>query len=209
MKLGLLTDIHEHVDYLAAALQMLQQEAVDQIVVIGDIYETGKQLDEACQLLTEADAIGVWGNHDFGLCVNPIPEVREKFHLTTLAFMSRLTPWLDIGDCHFSHVEPWLDATELVDIWYFKGEPDRPESLERIFDAVPQRLMFSGHNHRWLLATRESVCDWKGEGPVDLSNQRYFVVIGALCDGNFATLDTASWTLTPRRVDLESTPRSV
>ena len=37
MKLGLITDIHEHVEFLARALARFERERVEQIVVIGDI----------------------------------------------------------------------------------------------------------------------------------------------------------------------------
>ena len=58
MKLGLITDIHEHVEYLRLALELFGSERVDQVVVIGDVVETGSQLEETCRLLSQANAIG-------------------------------------------------------------------------------------------------------------------------------------------------------
>ena len=66
MKLGLLTDIHEHVEHLRKALDHFEREDVDQVVVIGDVFELGKRIEETCHYLTEAKAVGVWGNHDYG-----------------------------------------------------------------------------------------------------------------------------------------------
>ena len=68
MKLGLITDIHEHADQLRRALARLRDERVDQIVLLGDMFEMGSRLDETCELLAGANVCGVWGNHDFGLC---------------------------------------------------------------------------------------------------------------------------------------------
>jgi hypothetical protein len=68
---------------------------------------------------------------------------------------------------------------------------------ERIFDAVPQRVMFAGHYHRWLLARPDQITDWLGTEPVDLSSGRAFAVIGAVCDGYSALFDTDTGTLTP------------
>ncbi len=68
MKLGLLADIHEHVEHLKTALHNFQNLGVDQIVVIGDVFDSGKQIRETCRLLADAGAVGVWGNHDYGLC---------------------------------------------------------------------------------------------------------------------------------------------
>ena len=41
MKLGLITDIHEQVEVLSIALDVLRDEAVDMIVLIGDVVGDG------------------------------------------------------------------------------------------------------------------------------------------------------------------------
>lgn len=200
MKLGLITDIHEHIEQLAAALARLRSERVDKIVVIGDIAETGQRLTETCRLLNKAGAIGVWGNHDYGLCVDPPPELQLKHSPEAFEFLRRLRPSLTIEDCYFSHVEPWLNPESIFDLWYYDGPPDEHGKLWRIFNAVPHRLMFAGHFHKWLLARPEEIVPWQGESPVKLDNGRYFCVIGALCDGYFATFDTETSELVPLRV---------
>ncbi len=79
MKPGLITDIHEHVEHLRTALDRFRAKGVDQVVVLGDVFETGGRIDETCWLLADANAIGVWGNHDYGLCVEPDAETRAKY----------------------------------------------------------------------------------------------------------------------------------
>jgi len=197
MKLGLLTDVHEYVDRLRVALDVFRQERVDQVVFLGDATCIGEQLEETCRLLQEAGAIGVWGNHELGLCHEPDAAVRARYPGAVMDFMSSLRPSLELGECHFSHVEPWLDPRDPAEINYFEGPPDSPAKLDRIFAAVPQRLLFAGHYHRWLLATPETIDNWTGERPVRLTQGRYFVVVGAVCDGRFAILDTDTAELTP------------
>jgi hypothetical protein len=102
-----------------------------------------------------------------------------------------------LEDCHFSHVEPWLDPEVATDLWYFEGPPDTPAKSQRIFAAVPQRVLFAGHFHQWLLATPEGIHTWHGQQPIRLTQGRYFVVIGALCEGRCATYDTATGELIP------------
>jgi hypothetical protein len=59
-------------------------------------------------------------------------------------------------------------------------------------------MMFAGHFHSWLLCTPDGIADWKGERPIRLFNdQRYFVVIGALCEGRYAVFDTDLSVLLP------------
>ncbi|HQR61122.1 MAG TPA: hypothetical protein PLH03_07165, partial [Methylophilaceae bacterium] len=66
--------------------------------------------------LKSAGAVGVWGNHDFGLCRDVASEVRLRFPHETLDYLATMRPRLEIEGCHFSHVEPWLDAEKLEDL---------------------------------------------------------------------------------------------
>ena len=197
MKLGLITDIHEHVGHLRTALEHFRREKVEQIVVIGDVFAMGERIEETCRLLADVNAIGVWGNHDFGLCVDLDDDIREKYPPVVIGFMASLRSRLDVGGCHFTHVEPWLNPEDVADLWYFEGPPDEHGELDRIFNAVPNRVMFAGHFHKWLLATPDGISEWKGKSPIRLDRGRYFVVVGALCEGQFALFDTDTSELLP------------
>ena len=198
MKLGLICDIHEHIEHLQQALDRFADYSVDRIVVIGDLFETGERIEELCQRLAAAGVVGVWGNHDYGLCVDPEPETRVKYPPVVLDFMATLQPRLEIEGCYFTHVEPWLDPEDVLDLWYYEGPPDEPAKLARIFAAVPHPVMFSGHYHRWLWATSDGITDWTGQTRLCLGDSpRSFVVVGALCDGRFATFDTQTLELVP------------
>ncbi|MGH7201612.1 MAG: metallophosphoesterase family protein [Planctomycetaceae bacterium] len=198
MKFGLLSDIHEETELLRAALDRMERQRVDRVIVLGDVFCTGERIDETCRLLAETGAIGVWGNHDFGLCHEPTDTVRAKYAAGVLDFMTTLQPHLEIGECLFTHVEPWLDPVSVMDLWYFGGPPESPERLGRVFASTGRRIIFAGHFHRWMLATPAGGQTWCGEHPVRLrSDERYFVVIGALCDGHWAVFDTETGELAP------------
>ena len=201
MKLGLITDIHEQTQHLRTALSLFRKEGVEQVVVIGDVCEMGERIEETCRLLAEANAIGVWGNHDFGLCVDLDDDIRQKYPSVVIEYMASLKPRLLVGGCHFTHVEPWLNPENLADLWYFEGPPDDRGKLERIFNAVPNRIMFAGHYHRWLLVTLDGMREWNGDSPIRLDHGRYFVVVGALCEGQFAIFDTDTSELLPFSAD--------
>jgi predicted phosphodiesterase len=205
MKLGLITDIHEDVELLQCALDRFDKERVDEVVVIGDVFAMGERIEETCRLLADANAIGVWGNHDCGLCMSPDAEMRERYSSDVIDFMTSLRPRLDVAGCHFTHVEPWLNPEDIMDLWYYEGPPDEPNKLERIFKAVPNRVMFSGHYHRWLLATPDGISPWNGERPIRLlDDARYFVVIGAICEGRYAVFDSDTSVLMPFNETQES-----
>jgi hypothetical protein len=197
MRLGLIADIHEHVEFLRAALDRFRQEHVDRVVVLGDVFETGERIEETCRLLAEAQAVGVWGNHDFGLCDNPSEEIRAKYPASVVEYMTTLHPRLKLDGCYFAHVEPWLDPEDVHDLWFVEGPPDSDRRLDQIFNAVPNRLMFAGHYHRWLLARPDGIAEWQGERPARLHDGRYFVVVDALVDGRYAMFDTETSELVP------------
>ncbi len=201
MRIGILADVHEHLSHLRWATDVLCEQKADRIVFLGDVFELGHHLKETVDLLAEAGAIGVWGNHDFGLCRdNPRPEDRQRYGEAVLEFMGSLQPRLELEGCHFTHIEPWLDPEKIEDLWYFEGLPETPSHLARSFAAVPNRLMFMGHYHHWLLATPEGVQPWAGDRPIVLdAAQRYLVAVHAVCDGRCALFDTGTSELFPFR----------
>ena len=72
MRLGIVADIHEDAEKLALALRRFRGEGVDRVVCLGDVaFALGSGLHETVALLADAGAVGVWGNHDLGLCHEP------------------------------------------------------------------------------------------------------------------------------------------
>jgi hypothetical protein len=198
MKLGILADIHEQVEPLRWAIHVLREHGAEHFVLLGDILEMGKHIDETVQLLEEVQAVGVWGNHDAGFCLEPSERIRQRYTTQVCAFMAKLQPRLQIDGCLFTHVEPWLDPSRIEDLWYFDGPPDTPERLARSFAAVPNRVLFLGHFHRWLLGTPEGLLPWQGDRPVILDcERRHLVVIHAVWDGKCALFDTRTDQLLP------------
>jgi predicted phosphodiesterase len=198
MKLGLLADIHEHTRELQKAIAVLQQHGAERFVVLGDVFETGKRIEQTVRVLQQVEAVGVWGNHDVGLCFNPDEKVCQRYSAAVLDFMGSLKPHLEIDGCLFSHVEPWLDPHRVEAVWYFDGPPDSPEKLARSFAAVQHRVLFIGHLHRWLLGRPEGVMAWRGKQQACLdSASRHLVVVHAVWDGKCALFDTKTGALTP------------
>jgi Calcineurin-like phosphoesterase superfamily domain len=122
MKLGILADIHEQTDELRKAIDILQQHGAERFVVLGDVFEMGKRIEDTVRLLQDVEAVGVWGNHDIGLCFDLDEEVRQRYSAAVLDFMGSLQPRLAIDGCLFTHVEPWLDPHKIEDLWYFARE---------------------------------------------------------------------------------------
>ena len=206
MQLGLLADIHEAVEPLQRALAEFRRREVEVVVCLGDACDTFSPVgrsDEVADLLRAAKAVGVWGNHDFGLCVDVPERVRQIAALKTLEYMANFQPHLSIAGCRFSHVEPWLDAHLVENLWYFDGLPDTPEKAGRSFASVPERVLFVGHFHRWLVMTPTGQLAWDGEQPLELAvDTRYLIVVAPVVSGWCAIFDTDESRLTPIRCDV-------
>jgi predicted phosphodiesterase len=202
MLIGILADIHDAVGPLRAALTALRQRGVEQVVTLGDAFDSYRRGDpeiEVASLLHEAGAIGVWGNHDAGLSHEVSVQVRDVADPTLLAFAAHLQPQLTLEGCRFSHIEPWRNPCRVEDLWAFDGVPDTDIQAERSFEAVSERVLFLGHFHAWL-AMKRSVgrMPWDGLHPITLRGpERYLVVIAPVADGWCATFDTEQFELTP------------
>ena len=201
MKLGLITDIHEHVADLELALAECDRHGVDRIICLGDVFRSGSAIRETVALLADRGIAGVWGNHDFGLCSHPSAAVaprRADYVGPVLDYMATFQPSLEVEDCLFSHVEPWRNLNDVMGLWYLGGLPDVPAKAARSFDACRQRVMFSGHHHRWLATTRHGVIPWDESRSIRLERpERYLVVVAAVCEGFCGIYNTETCELLP------------
>ncbi len=201
VRIGIVADIHEAVEPLQRALAEFRRRGVDQVVSLGDACDTFGRLgrtSEVVALLREVHAVGVWGNHDFGLSCEVPERLRQQTAPDVLEYMATMQPHLVVDGCRFSHVEPWLDARKLEDLWYFDGPPDTPDKVDRSFAAVPEHRLFIGHFHRWLVMTQAGQIKWDGERSLALTVElRYLVVVAPVFQGWCAIYNTADSQLTP------------
>src|SRR5262245_58131795 len=120
MRIGLVTDIHDHVEPLARALELFRQRGVDLVVTVGDscdAFTRHSRAAEVVELLRGAGAVGVWGNHDLGLCHQVKDSTRQRYPAAALDFMATMQPRLVLGESHFSHVEPSVEPHDAEALW--------------------------------------------------------------------------------------------
>jgi len=197
MKIGILADIHGHVKHLTNALDRIRCEQVDQFVVLGDVIYDSKSAPETVSLLNDCGAVGVWGNHELGLCVDPDDKVRKLYTEPVIEFFSRLKSHFELGELLFSHTLPNQDASDPVS-YYLGPRPDEEGALDVCFSQFRHRVMMVGHFHRWFAATPAGRMAWDGDEPIMLdSGTRYFFVIHAVMDGWAAVIDDENNILTP------------
>ena len=200
MRLGLLADIHGQVDQLEIALKKLREQEVDQFIVLGDVIYDSRNASETIALLQEHQALGVWGNHDLGLCHEPNEWAFSRFSKTVLDYFGALGPRYELGDFLFSHTFPEQDPTDPA-AYYLGPRPNDPNAFVESFSRYPHRVIFIGHFHRWMITSDEQQMKWDGEQPVELvPTNRYFVIVNAVMNGWAAMFDDTVNVLTPVRL---------
>ena len=76
-QIGILSDIHATPDPLREALDLFEQEQVDEIICVGDISGYGDDLDTTLQILMKTDCHIISGNHDEWLLRAPSREKKN------------------------------------------------------------------------------------------------------------------------------------
>jgi predicted phosphodiesterase len=200
MRIGLLADIHEATDFLDAALTHFDDQGVDQVVLLGDVFDTGQNLEPVVRRLLQANAGGVWGNHELGLCHEVEPDVLERYPPLITNYFARLHPRWEFERYLATHALPTLDYADPL-AYYESPRPDEEAARGPCFAQFPGRVMVMGHYHRWFAATPDGIVAWKGERPLDLSaSAAWLIVIHAVAEGWCAVLDTSRETLFPHRL---------
>jgi hypothetical protein len=200
MKIGILADIHGHVGNLKKAIARLRLERVDLFVVLGDVIYNGVNAPETVAMLKDCEAVGVFGNHELGLCVDPRDDLRRRYDDYILDFFQSLKPQFETGELLFSHTLPDQDASDPFS--YFLGpHPEEEGALDNCFAKFSQHVIMTGHFHKWFAATPAGRIAWSGEDPIKLDpHQRYFFVIDAVMNGHAAVLDDEQKILSPVHV---------
>ncbi len=200
MRIGLLADIHGNLENLRSALARLEREAVDKTIVLGDLIESRRNAVETVALLKARDAVGVWGNHELALCVEPQPQIRAAYTESVVEYFSTLVARFELGDLLFAHTLPSQDATDPA-AYYLGPHPHEAGALDDSFARFPHRIMFVGHFHRWFAATPHASISWDGSEPIEFeSRQRYLVIVHAVLNGWCAVYDSSTNVLKPLAV---------
>ncbi len=151
MKLAFISDIHGNLEALNVALEIIEGQAVDEIICLGDVVGYGANPCECLELVRlKTDKI-ILGNHDAAAVEKTDPNYFNEFAREAVFWTQSV---LSEDQKTFLKSLPLslkMDALHLV-----HGSPDAPEHWNYIFspyDAIRQfahidgDVCFVGHSH--------------------------------------------------------------
>ncbi len=163
MSYAIISDIHSNLEALNTVFGVIDAEAVDEVVCLGDVVGYGPDPDECIDLVRERCRFTIRGNHDDAvmgdaLDFNPIAKEVIEWTRQALkpglfssaakrerwAFIKNLDPARREGRVLFVHGSPRDPVKEYVmrnDVVF------APEKLQDIFSRI-DRICFVGHTHQ-------------------------------------------------------------
>jgi predicted phosphodiesterase len=159
-KIAVIADIHSNLKALNLALNKLEKECVEKIIVCGDVVGYGKQPNQCCEIMQKLNCHVVAGNHDWAVAGNTeyedshsstairgINETKKIITPGNLSWLKRLKLHHVIDEMEFVHsslVEPekWyyltLGSTSKNSIW---------QDVRDNFNVMKGQVCFVGHTH--------------------------------------------------------------
>lgn len=176
---GIFADVHGAQRTLASALADCRVAGVEQIALLGDLFDRAEQADGCARALAGWPTIGVWGNHEREIVHGAAGE--GVLSPQTVCLLTGLTEELLIEDVCLTHeAAQWSRAATLARLAMplASGVPHS--------EPGQARITFAGHTHH--RAARDE------RGPLDLGRgvltlapaRRYLINPGALLAGQYA-----------------------
>ncbi|HEY8599099.1 MAG TPA: metallophosphoesterase family protein [Thermomicrobiales bacterium] len=176
---GIFADVHGAERTLAHALADCRAAGVEQIALLGDLFDREEQADACARALAEWPTIGVWGNHEREIVQRAADHGRLA--RATVRLLTGLAEELFVDDVCLIHEAPqWGRAATLARL----ASPMAPSASPPEPGAA--RITFAGHTHHRAARDERGPLDL-GRGVLTLAqNRRYLINPGALLAGQYA-----------------------
>ncbi len=165
MRIAAISDIHANLPALEAALEAIDDAAVDEIWCLGDVIGYGAEPDECADLVRERCSLSLVGNHDLAVlgaldiaafseaAAAAVAWTRENVAERTLAMLRELEPAGTREGIALFHASPRDPVWEYV---------LSAEQADACFDVQPERIALIGHSHVSLFFVRPTT-DGQGD----------------------------------------------
>lgn len=177
--IGIFADVHGAQQTLVHALADCRTAGVEQIALLGDLFDREEQADSCARALAEWPTIGVWGNHEREIVHDAA--VHGRLAQSTICLLTGLAAELFVDDvCLIHEAEQWARAATLARL----ALPLTPGVGHS--ELVQARITFAGHTHHRAARDQYGPLDL-GRGVLTLAaSRRYLINPGALLAGQYA-----------------------
>lgn len=146
MKIGVVSDVHNHVEALEYALEQLR--GCDLVLSLGDLVSDYRVDPRVVKLARDARIEGIAGNHEKGILMVPGSRVRARLTPDDLAFLEALPAQrsyaADGKTIAVAHGAPWDDAAHYCCAYLF---PHDHAGLTRAATDSKADVVLLGHTH--------------------------------------------------------------
>jgi predicted phosphodiesterase len=179
---GLFADVHGSQGTLVRALEECREAGVDQIALLGDLFDRVEQADGCARALVGWPVVGVWGNHEREIVLDAAEH--GTLETDTVQLLTGLGEVVLVEDvCLMHEAAHWGRTDALARVL---GRADHNGHLSHHARA---RITFAGHTH--YRSARDE------RGPLDVARgsltldpaRRYLINPGALAAGQYAVWD--------------------
>ncbi len=198
MRFAIISDIHSNLEALTRALELIDQESVQEIICLGDVVGYGANPNECVSLVKGRCRVVLRGNHDAAAVDSQNAEsftknariaadwTRQQLSQENRQFLEGLPYTFSRDEILFVHSSPYQPES-----WYYVLSE---EDLEVAFQNFTEQVCFIGHSHFPGVFSED--------GPAKAVNRgsRFLVNVGSIGqprDGNsklsFGIFDTEMW----------------
>lgn len=158
MRIAVLADIHGNHFALEAVLEDIVKQAVDEIVVAGDLVNLFPDPRRTWEILKGLNCQLLQGNHEYYVYIANSPEAPDWMHLERFqparwaASQFSEAEKADMKALPWHYTQPGLHITHASERSLFDNvvAQTTDEELEAYFPTVRVPLIVRGHNHHWI-----------------------------------------------------------
>lgn len=208
-RFAIISDIHGNLEALTRALEVIDEERVDDIVCLGDTVGYGANPVECLKLVRSRCSIILLGNHDAASI-----DLAVANHFTLNAQLSAIWTFGTLGEENKAFLRSLKPTHTLGEVLLSHGSPYEPDEWHYVisefdirdaFGGFTERICFVGHSHIPIIFSEQR------EEEEEIARQGRFIVnvgsIGQPRDGNpnlsFGIFDREQWSYRNLRVEYD------
>lgn len=208
MRLAIISDIHSNLEALTRTFEIIDSEAVDDIVCLGDVVGYGANPVECLDLVRARCSTILLGNHDAAAT-----DLNVAVYFTLNAQISARWTFAALPEQSKELLRSFAHTKHVGDMRLSHGSPAEPEEWHYViseydttiaFRSFTEKICFIGHSHIPVIFSE------RGKVPALTSSGRHIVNVGSVGqprDGNpqlsFGIFDTDSWEYRNIRADYD------